>query len=65
MVKKLRLENYHSKCFCGGGILFMLICRNDKKCVPNILRKYVVNWYHIYLLHLGTECTEVIIGQHY
>ena len=43
----------------------MLICKNDKNFVPKILQKYVVNWYHTYLLHPGTELTEAIISQQY
>ena len=42
----------------------MLICSNDKIVMPTILQKYVVNWYHTYLLHLGTERTEATIIQH-
>ena len=43
----------------------MLICKNDKIVVPTILQNYVVNWYHIYLLHMGTEHTYATISQHY
>ena len=32
---------------------------------PTILRKYVVNWYHTYLLHPSKLCTEATISQHY
>ena len=51
--------------FCGGGIVTQLICRSDRIIMTNILQKYVVNWYHIYLLHTVTECTEATITQHY
>ena len=30
-----------------------------------MIRKYVVNWYHTYLLHMGMELTEATISQHY
>ena len=43
----------------------MIICKNNKIAAPNILWKYVVNWYHTYLLHLGTERIEATISQHY
>ena len=43
----------------------MLICKNDKIVVPKILRKYVINWYHKYLLHPGTEHIDATISQHY
>ena len=32
--------------------------------MPTILQKYVVNWFHTYLLRPGTECTEATISQH-
>ena len=41
----------------------MLIYKNDKIAVPKILQNYVVNWYHTYLSHPGTERTEGIISQ--
>ena len=43
----------------------MFICKNDKTVVPTILQKFVVNWYHTYLLHPGKERTEATIRQHY
>ena len=33
--------------------------------MPKVLRKYVVNWYHKYLLHTGTEQTSSTISQQY
>ena len=42
----------------------MIICKNDKIVVPKIIRKYVVNWYHTYILHPGKELTESTISQH-
>ena len=32
--------------------------------VLTILQKCIVDWYHIYLLHLGPERTEATISQH-
>ena len=43
----------------------MLIFKNDKIVVQTILQKYIVNWYHTYILHLGTERTEANISQHW
>ena len=65
MVETLKFANYYTKYFCGGGNIFMLICKNDKIVVPTILQKYVVNWYHTYLLHPVTERTEATISQKY
>ena len=33
--------------------------------MPKILQKYVVNWYHTYLLNPGKVRTEANISQHY
>ena len=44
---------------------FIFIFTNDKNIVPTILRRYAVNWYHTYLLHLGAECKEDTIIQQY
>ena len=52
--RKIKCANYHTKYFCGGGNTFMLIYRKDKISGPTIFLKYVVNWYHAYLLYLVT-----------
>ena len=65
MVETLKFANYYTKYFCGGGNIFMFICKNDKIVVPKILQKYVVNWYHTYLLHTSMEHTEATISQQY
>ena len=36
----------------------------DKIDIIHKLQKYVVKWYHTYLLHTGLDLTEVIIRQH-
>ena len=41
----------------------MLICKNDKIVLPEILRKYVVNWYHTYLVQPGKVRTEATSSQ--
>ena len=62
--KKLKNNTYHTKDFRGGGKVRMLICHDDKIVVPKILQKYVVQWYHNYLLHPGAVRTEETIRQH-
>ena len=57
--------NYHVKSFRGGRNTHMLVCKNDKMFMPTMIESYVVNWYHKYLLHLGADCTEETIIQHY
>ena len=63
LVANLKHENYHIKSFCGVGIVTQLICRSDNIVSPKTLRNYVVNWYHIYLLHPGMDRTEATIIQ--
>ena len=65
MVEKIKRANNHAKYFRGGGNICILIFKNYKVSVPTIIRKYVVNWYHTYLLNPGMERKEATIGQHY
>ena len=50
---------------CGGGNKQIHICKNDRIVVPTILKKYVVNWYHKYLLHMGEDFTGANISHNY
>ena len=43
----------------------MLIYKNYKIAVLEILQKYVASWHHTCLLHSGTERTEATISQYY
>ena len=43
----------------------MLIYKNDKIVVPKMIKKYVINWYNIYLLLPSMDCTEITNSQHY
>ena len=43
----------------------MLICKNDKISVLKTLGKYIVNWYHTYILNAGMERIEATIIQQY
>ena len=65
LVDKIKFKNHHTKSFRGGGIFTKLICKGDKVVITKILRKYVVKWYHTYLLNLRMDCTESTISQHY
>ena len=55
---------YTTKSFRGGGTVTDLICRYDRIVVPKQLQKYVLEWYHTYLLHPGRDRTEETIKQH-
>ena len=63
LVDKLKRTSYHTKYFCGGVIVIELICKGKKTFMTEILQKYVVNWYHTYLIHPVMDCTEVTIIQ--
>ena len=65
LVAKLKCENYHTKYFCGDGIVTQLICRSDKKFIPQIIQNYAVKWYHTYLMHTGRDCADSTISQYY
>ena len=64
LLENLKRGVYTAKTFRGGGKEFLLICKNEKIVVPTVLRKYVLNWYHTYLLHPGQDRTEAAIKQH-
>ena len=65
LAEKLKCANYHTKSFCGGGNTFMLIYKNYKIVMTTTLRKYVVDWYHTYLLYPGMQRTEASISHYY
>ena len=44
------------------GKFTQLIYRSDKKYVPIIIQKYIVNWSHTYLLNSVMDFTEATIG---
>ena len=58
-------NGYHTESFRGGGKSIELICYNSKIVIPTALRKYVLNWYHTYLLHPGSTRMEETIKQHF
>ena len=64
ILNKLKMKVYHAKDFRGGGTTRMLVCYNDKIVIPKILQRYVLHWYHTYLLHPGMIRTEETIRQH-
>ena len=65
VVEKLKRANYHNKYFCGGWNTFMLIYKNNKISAQKIIWRYVVNWYHTYILYPGMERTESTINKQY
>ena len=65
LVDKLKRAIYQTETFCGGKKKRQLICKNGKIVIPDALQKYVLNWYHTYLLHPGSDHTERTIAQHF
>ena len=65
LADKLKRAIYQKETFCGGGKELQLICKNGKIVIPAALQKYVLNWYHTYLLHPGTDCTECTTAKHF
>ena len=37
----------------------------NKIVTPTTIQHYAVNWYHMYLMHIGMDLTEAAISQHY
>ena len=54
---KIKHADYHTKYFCGGGIITQLIFKSDKIVPPTILQKYRGNWYKTYLPNPRMERT--------
>ena len=56
---------YHKGTLLGGSnIDLSLITCKGKIVIPSKIQSYVLNWYHTYLLHPGTDRTEAMIRQH-
>ena len=65
MIAKMKRAKYHTKYVCGGGKVTKLICKGNKIIMITILLKFVVRWYHAYLIHPVMYCNEATISQHY
>ena len=64
LTEKLKCAEYSKGSFRGGRSNIYIISYKDKIVIPQKLQKYVVKWYHTYLLHPGLDKTEVMIFQH-
>ena len=65
-MEKLHSAEYQMGYFRGGKNTIEFVTYKDKILIPQQLQKYVVKWYHKYLLHPGLDRTdEVIIYQLY
>ena len=56
---------YDKYYFCGGSnINLNFITCEDNIFIPTMIQSYVLNWYHMYLLHPGMGRMEAKIIQH-
>ena len=52
IIDKYKDGTYNKGYFCGGiNIDLKLITFKDEVVIPSILQRYIVHWYHTYLLH--------------
>ena len=58
LTEKLNCTTYQKGYFRGGRNTIQLVKYRNKIVIPQKLQKYVVKWYHTYLLHNGRERTE-------
>ena len=64
-MEKLHSAEYQMGYFRGGKNTIEFVTYKDKILIPQQLQKYVVKWYHKYLLHLGLDRTEAIIPHNF
>ena len=55
LIEKLKCAEFTKDSFRGGRNTIDLITHKDKIVIPQKLQKYVVKWYHTYLLHPGLD----------
>ena len=65
LTKKLKCAKYKKGSFHGGQSNIELVTHEDKIVIPQKLQKYVVKWYHSYILNPGMDQTEAMISQHF
>ena len=58
---KYRTSKYKTGSFCGVGNRKINIIICEDKNTQLTLQKYVLNWYHVYLLHTGMDIMKVMI----
>ena len=51
--EKVNCTKYQKGTFCEGRNTIEIVTYKDKILIPQKLLKYVVKWYHKYLLHPG------------
>ena len=61
LTEKLKRGEYSKGYFCVGCITLKLVTYKYKRVIQHLLQKYIVKWYHMYILHSGLDQTEVMI----
>ena len=64
-LKKIKCTEFTKGYFCGGWNTIYLITYKDKTVISQKLQKYVVKWYHTYMINPGLYQTEATILQHF
>ena len=64
ILEKPNYEEYQKDSFCGGQNTIKLVTYKYKIVLPQKVQKYVMIWYHIYLLCNRLDKTEAMIHQH-
>ena len=62
--EKLKCAEYSTGSFRGCRSTIKFVTHKYKIVIPRLIQKYVVKWYHAYLLYPGMDCTEAMILQH-
>ena len=62
-----KLNSTENKKGSFRGILdtIKLVTFKNKIVIPQLLQRYVVKWYHTYILHTGRYRTQAMIHQHF
>ena len=62
---KLKCAGYKKGSSCRGQNTIKLVTFNNKIVIPQLLHRYVVKWYRMYLLHPVLGKMEMIIFEHF
>ena len=62
---KYKYDSYDKGYFRGGSnININIITCEDNIVILSIIQKYVLHWYHTYLLNIVMDITEAVMSQH-
>ena len=64
LTEKLNYAEYQRGSFCGGRNTIKTFTYKSKIVILHKLQKYILKWYHTYLLHPVLDQTEAMILQH-